>query len=75
MSEACNHDCSACGEDCPSRQDPQSFLEPQNAQSDIRRVVAVVSGKGGVGKSLVTSLLAVMAQRRGLRTAILDANV
>ena len=75
MSEACNHDCSACGEDCPSRQDPQSFLEPQNAQSDIRRVVAVVSGKGGVGKSLVTSLLAVMAQRRGLRTAILDADV
>ena len=73
MSEAC--DCSACGEDCPSRQDPQSFLEPQSAQSDIRRVVAVVSGKGGVGKSLVTSLLAVMAQRRGLRTAILDADV
>ena len=75
MSEACTHDCSTCGEDCPSRQDPQSFLEPQNAQSDIRRVVAVVSGKGGVGKSLVTSLLAVMAQRRGLKTAVLDADV
>ena len=52
-----------------------SFLEPQNAQSEIRRVVAVVSGKGGVGKSLVTSLLAVMAQRRGLKTAVLDADV
>ena len=75
MSEACTHDCSTCGEDCPSRQDPQSFLEPQNAQSDIRRVVAVVSGKGGVGKSLVTSLLAVMAQRRGLKTAVLDADI
>ena len=75
MSEACTHDCSTCGEDCPSRQDPQSFLEPQNAQSDIRRVVAVVSGKGGVGKSLLTSLLAVMAQRRGLKTAVLDADV
>ncbi len=75
MSEACTHDCSTCGEDCPSRQGPQSFLEPQNAQSDIRRVVAVVSGKGGVGKSLVTSLLAVMAQRRGLKTAVLDADV
>lgn len=75
MSEACTHDCSTCGEDCPSRQDPQSFLEPQNAQSEIRRVVAVVSGKGGVGKSLVTSLLAVMAQRRGLKTAVLDADV
>lgn len=75
MSEACTHDCSTCGEDCPSRQGPQSFLEPQNAQSDIRRVVAVVSGKGGVGKSLVTSLLAVMARRRGLKTAVLDADV
>ena len=75
MSEACTHDCSTCGEDCPSRQGPQSFLEPQNAQSEIRRVVAVVSGKGGVGKSLVTSLLAVMAQRRGLKTAVLDADV
>ena len=75
MSEACTHDCSTCGEDCPSRQDPQSFLEPQNAQSEIRRVVAVVSGKGGVGKSLVTSLLAVMAQRRGLKTAVLDADI
>ena len=75
MSEACTHDCSTCGEDCPSRQGPQSFLEPQNAQSEIRRVVAVVSGKGGVGKSLVTSLLAVIAQRRGLKTAVLDADV
>ena len=75
MSEACTHDCSTCGEDCPSRQGPQSFLEPQNAQSEIRRVVAVVSGKGGVGKSLVTSMLAVMAQRRGLKTAVLDADV
>ena len=75
MSEACTHDCSTCGEDCPSRQGPQSFLEPQNAESEIRRVVAVVSGKGGVGKSLVTSLLAVMAQRRGLKTAVLDADV
>ena len=75
MSEACTHDCSTCGEDCPSRQGPQSFLEPQNAQSEIRRVVAVVSGKGGVGKSLVTSRLAVMAQRRGLKTAVLDADV
>ena len=75
MSEACTHDCSTCGEDCPSRQGPQSFLEPQNAQSEIRRVVAVVSGKGGFCKSLVASLLAVMAQRRGLKTAVLDADV
>mgnify|MGYP004572544883 CR=1 FL=1 len=54
MSDSCTHNCDSCGEDCASRQSPQSFLEPQNAHSDIRRVIAVVSGKGGVGKSLVT---------------------
>ena len=75
MSEACPPDCGTWGEDCPSGQGPESVLEPQNAQSEIRRVVAVVSGKGGVGESLVTSLLAVMAQRRGLKTAVLDADV
>lgn len=75
MSESCTHDCSSCGEACPSRQEPQSFLEPLNAQSSVGRVIAVVSGKGGVGKSLVTSLLAVLAQRRGMKAAILDADI
>ena len=56
MSE-CTHDCSSCGANCSSRQQPESLLEPQNAQSDVKKVIAVVSGKGGVGKSLVTSLL------------------
>ncbi len=71
----CTHDCSSCGEECASRQSPQSFLEPVNGLSTVRRVVAVVSGKGGVGKSLVTSMLAVLAQRRGLKTAVLDADI
>ena len=56
MSE-CTHDCSTCGADCASRNKPESLLEPQNAQSNVKKVIAVVSGKGGVGKSLVTSLL------------------
>ena len=60
MSE-CTHDCSSCGENCPSRQsDPADFLEAPNELSCVRRVIGVVSGKGGVGKSLVTSMLAVL---------------
>ena len=55
----CTHDCAACGEDCPSRAKPQSLQEAPNALSRIGHVLAVVSGKGGVGKSLVTSALAV----------------
>ena len=74
MSE-CTHDCSTCGADCASRNQPESLLEPQNAQSNVKKVIAVMSGKGGVGKSLVTELLAVAASRRGLKTAILDADV
>ena len=74
MSE-CNHDCGSCGEDCPSRQSPQDFLEKPNELSHIHRVIGVVSGKGGVGKSLVTSLLAVQLNRRGYKTGIMDADV
>ncbi len=73
MSE-CTHDCSSCGAECASRQ-AESLLAPANAHSRIRRVIAVVSGKGGVGKSLVTGLTAVLAQRNGFRTAILDADM
>ena len=75
MSENCTHDCSSCGMDCPSRQNPQSFLEKTNDLSHVKRVIGVVSGKGGVGKSLVTSLLATMLRRRGDSVAILDADV
>ena len=74
MSE-CTHDCSSCGENCPSRSEPQSFLKALNPYSSVKKVVAVVSGKGGVGKSLVTSLLASEMQRRGYRCAVLDADI
>ncbi|MBR3739873.1 MAG: Mrp/NBP35 family ATP-binding protein [Clostridia bacterium] len=74
MSEECTHDCSSCGANCPSR-DKQSLIEKPHAGTNIKKVIAVMSGKGGVGKSLVTALLAVLAQRAGYKTAILDADV
>lgn len=75
MSENCTHDCSTCGENCSSRTEPQSFLEPQNTLSNVKRVIGVVSGKGGVGKSLVTSLFATELRRRGNQVAVLDADI
>lgn len=77
MSEQnCTHDCSSCGEACPSRQaDPKDFLEKPHEMSRIKKVIGVVSGKGGVGKSLVTSMLAVLLNRRGYHTAVLDADI
>ncbi len=69
------HDCSSCGESCAERPDPQSFLEAPNPLSNIKKVIAVVSGKGGVGKSLVTSCLAVAMNRRGKKVGILDADI
>ncbi len=75
MSENCTHDCSSCGMDCPSRQQPQSFLEKTNDLSHVKKVIGVVSGKGGVGKSLVTSLLATTLRRRGSEVAVLDADI
>ena len=56
MSE-CTHDCSTCSQNCGERTEPQSFLEKPHELSNIKKVIAVVSGKGGVGKSLVTSML------------------
>ena len=67
--------CSTCGADCGDRTEPQSMKKSLNQMSSVQNVIAVVSGKGGVGKSLITSLMAVIMQRRGLRTAILDADV
>lgn len=75
MSENCTHDCSSCGENCPSRQGPQSFLEKLNDLSSVKKVIGVVSGKGGVGKSLITSMLATTMRRRDFATAILDADI
>ena len=73
--QSCSHDCGSCSANCSSRKDPQDFREAPHELSSIRRVIGVVSGKGGVGKSLVTSLLAVLLNRRGKHTAILDADV
>ena len=75
MSE-CTHDCSTCSANCSSRKpSKEDFLEKLNDLSSVKKVIGVVSGKGGVGKSLVTSMLAVTFNRRGLKTAILDADV
>ena len=74
MSE-CTHDCSTCGQNCASRTEPQDLHEKLNELSSVKKVIAVVSGKGGVGKSLVTSTLAVTMSRRGYKTAILDADI
>lgn len=76
MSENCTHDCSSCGENCSSRTaDRTSFLEPLNPASSVKKVIGIVSGKGGVGKSLVTALMAVKMNSKGKRTAILDADI
>lgn len=76
MSENCNKSCSTCGENCEERESqPKSLVEKSHECSDIKKVIAVVSGKGGVGKSLVTSMLAVSMNRMGYQTAILDADV
>ena len=74
MSE-CTHNCSTCSQNCSSRKDPESLHEQPHELSKIKKVIGVVSGKGGVGKSLVTSLLAVSTQRKGFKTAILDADI
>ena len=74
MSE-CTHDCSSCAQNCASRTAPQDLHEKLNEFSSVKKVIAVVSGKGGVGKSLVTSAMAVELNRRGHKTAILDADV
>ena len=74
MSENCNHNCSSCSANCDSRTQ-QSFLEPLNPQSTVKKVIGIVSGKGGVGKSLVTSLMASKMRARGNCVGILDADI
>lgn len=74
MGDNCNHDCASCAENCKDR-DKKSFLVEPNELSSIRHVIAVMSGKGGVGKSLVTSLAAVMMNRLGYKVGILDADI
>ena len=73
--ENCTHDCGTCGENCSSREEAFDFSAKLHPLSSVEKVIGVVSGKGGVGKSLVTSLLAVAMQRRGHQTAVLDADI
>ena len=76
MSEECNHNCAECAKKKEgSCAKPESFRVPANKDSNIKKVIAVMSGKGGVGKSMVTELLAVATAKRGLKTAILDADI
>ena len=70
MSE-CTHDCSSCGADCSSR----DLKAPANANTTVKKVIAVVSGKGGVGKSTVTASLAAAMAKRGRKVAVLDADI
>ena len=75
MAEGCNHNCSSCGESCSSRTAPQSLLEVPHEGTKIKHIIAVISGKGGVGKSSVTTSLAVTLNRLGYRIAVLDADI
>lgn len=72
MSEECTHDCSSCGSNCAERVEEQ---KNKDNYAGVKKVIAVVSGKGGVGKSMVTSLLAVNSAKNGLKTAIMDADI
>lgn len=75
MSEECTHDCSTCGKSCNERKEKFDFAAKLNAASKVGKVIAVASGKGGVGKSFVTTMLAVAAMKRGLKVGILDADI
>ena len=74
MSE-CTHNCSTCSQNCSSRTEPESLIAKPHAMTHVKKIIGVCSGKGGVGKSLVTSMLAVLAQRQGLKVGILDADI
>lgn len=75
MSESCTHNCETCGVSGCKDRISQSLEVPANEFSNIKKVIAVVSGKGGVGKSMVTSLLSVLSRRKGYETAIIDADI
>ncbi len=73
---SCSSDCSSCGSNCSSRKpSKEDFLAPMNQYSKVKRVIGIVSGKGGVGKSFVTSYLSVLMNRKGYKTAVLDADI
>lgn len=70
----CSGNCSSCSQSCSER-DPKSLIEPTGEYNNIKHVIGVVSGKGGVGKSMVTSMLAVLLNRMGYKVGILDADI
>jgi len=71
---SCNGNCSSCGSDCADRKQ-ESLLAKLNEKSKVKKVIAVVSGKGGVGKSTVTTMLSVAMARKGYRVGVLDADI
>ena len=71
----CTHDCSTCGESCAERTEEFDFRAKANPNSNVKKVIAVMSGKGGVGKSLVTASLAAASQAAGKKAAVLDADI
>ena len=75
MADGCTHDCSTCGKNCSERKEKFDFSVKLNAASKVGKVIAVASGKGGVGKSFVTTMLAVEAAKQGYKVGILDADV
>lgn len=75
MSENCNSNCGSCSQTCESRKEENEFLAYLNEKSSVKKVIGVVSGKGGVGKSFVTSMLAVAMKRRDYNVAVLDADI
>ena len=74
MAENCTHDCSSCSSNCSSRK-KESFLKAPNKNSSVKKVIGIVSGKGGVGKSFTTALLASYAQQQGKSVGIMDADI
>lgn len=72
--QGCSGNCSSCSQSCSER-DPKSLIEPTGEYNNIKHVIGVVSGKGGVGKSMVTSMLAVLLNRMGYKVGILDADI
>ena len=75
MADECTHDCSTCTANCSSRDKGQIEKEPLNPQSTVRHVIGIVSGKGGVGKSIVTSMMSVLMRRRDFGVGVLDADI
>ncbi len=72
--QGCTHDCSSCSSNCASKE-KKSLIEEQNKLSNVKKVIGVVSGKGGVGKSMTTSMLSVLTRRMDYKTAVLDADI